>query len=149
MISENLSINFYLLPVVVILLMFLTVTFNFLFFKPLLKIIDERKKMVSQMKNEAHSMREEAKELMARYEGEVSHFKKEANKSFEGKKKEIVKNAQKKIQEAKAEAEKVIEWHHKAAMSHYEKAKSVLIRDIDSLTSDVVKTVLETTTFNG
>src|SRR3989338_5981099 len=108
MISENLlgvMDTWYYLPIIMGGFVLLIITLNQFLYKPVLKIIDERKKFMHDMKEKAHGLREKSQELTHTYDVELAQEKKETFKELEIKKKDVLKKNQEEIQKAKVAAE--------------------------------------------
>ncbi|MBI2026999.1 MAG: hypothetical protein HYS98_04250 [Deltaproteobacteria bacterium] len=89
MISENLVINFQYVPYIVLLFISVIIVLHFFLFRPVLRILDERKKRLHTLKEDSSSMRERAHNLQQRRDKELEMEQKHALSDFGVRKKEI------------------------------------------------------------
>lgn len=144
MISENLLgvINtWHYLPIIMGGFVLLIIVLNQLLYKPILKIIDERKYFMHNMKEKAHTLREKSQELTQKYDTELSHEKKETFKELDLKKKEVLKETQGKVQKAKLEADSFVSKELSRAQQSYDSAKQELIKDVDALSAEIIEKI--------
>ena len=149
MISENLlgvMDTWYYLPIIMGGFVLLIITLNQFLYKPVLKIIDERKKFMHDMKEKAHGLLEKSQELTHTYNTELSHEKKESFQKLDLKKKEIQKKSQEEIQNAKREADSFVSKELERVNKSYEGAKQELIKDVELLSSEIIEKISELNT---
>ena len=140
-ISENLSIveNLKYLPYVIALFISLVFFLNFFFFRPILEIINERKKRISNMKNEAHEHREQSEKLDEKFNKEMDFEKKKNVEFYALKKKEVSKKNEEKILEARNTAAKVVAEAKKRSEEEYCLSKEALKKETGGLVEEITK----------
>ncbi len=144
MISENLLgviHTWHYIPVIMVGFVLLVIVLNQFLYKPVLKIIDERKHFMHNMKDQAHALREKSESLTQQYQTELTHEKKTAFEELDRKKKEILKKSQEEIQKAKLHADGFVSQELKRAEKSYESAKKELMKEVEVLSAEVIEKI--------
>ncbi|MBI2608535.1 MAG: hypothetical protein HYW47_02925 [Deltaproteobacteria bacterium] len=132
---ENLKYLPYVIGLFVALIFFL----NIFFFRPILEIVNERKKRVSNMKQESREHRIQAEKLDQEFNQELNTEKKKTGELYEFKKKEVLKKNEEKINEARNTATKVVGEAKKRSEEEYCLSKEALKKDTRELTEEILK----------
>lgn len=127
----------------VVFLVFL-VLMNFLLFKPLLRVLDERKKRTEGTREEAHDKAEEAKRLVAEYEQKLAAAMAQGAALRAELRDAATVEAQKTVSEARSECDKQVSTGSSAAHSEYDKASAGVSTEAQPLAEAIAARLLDT-----
>jgi F-type H+-transporting ATPase subunit b len=125
------------LPLMAVQFLLLAAILNAIFYKPMLKALDERDEYIRSSDSESRERLAKSKNLAKEYDKQIAEARKQSQATLEGAQAEARKitadkiaEAQRQVQAQKEEAAKEIEQQKQAAMSSLEQQVDALSRQI-------------------
>ncbi len=113
------------------------------FWKPLLKLLDERRELIARNIREAEEAKRESERLRREYEERMAAAREEANEIVNKANRAAEEARTKILEEARAEAEKVMERAEESIRAEKERAVAELRREVAGLALMAASRVLE------
>nr|YP_010337152.1 ATP synthase CFO B' subunit subunit II [Pseudoerythrocladia kornmannii]QUE28232.1 AtpG [Pseudoerythrocladia kornmannii]UNJ16737.1 ATP synthase CFO B' subunit subunit II [Pseudoerythrocladia kornmannii] len=130
------------LPLMVLQFLVLMTVLNFIFYKPIAKVLDEREEYVRTSLTTASANLLQADQLTARYEDDLAIARKEAQQIISQSKKEAQEIVTQRLQEAQKEAEKLVVAASAQLNEQKENALKTLESQVDTLSNQIKSKLL-------
>ena len=127
------------LPVMMVQLLVLMLILNAVFYKPLIKILDERKEYIHSNFNEAEKCLAQAAELTTQYETKITDARQNASKLTNTTRSEIQKFVSEKLEEAQKKADSELA----SATNKLELQKDEALKSLESEVQTLSTKILE------
>jgi F-type H+-transporting ATPase subunit b len=115
----------------------LLVILNFLLFRPILRVLDEREKLVRDSSEIKERLNTLADEGIARYEEQLLNAKQEAMNIRTGVRSEVMGEFRKQVLEAKESGLEELEKSRREIAKEAEESRTVLMKEVESLGSRI------------
>nr|YP_009504581.1 ATP synthase CF0 B' subunit [Cyanophora sudae]AWW13669.1 ATP synthase CF0 B' subunit [Cyanophora sudae] len=127
------------LPVMMVQLLVLMLILNAVFYKPLIKVLDERKTYIQSNFNEAEKCLEQTAELTTQYEAKITDARQNALKLTNTTRSEIQKFVSEKLEEAQKKADSELA----TATNKLELQKDEALKSLESEVENLSSKILE------
>lgn len=130
------------LPLMAIQFLLFTVAMNVVFYKPLMKALDERQQYVRSNKLEAQERLSKAKHLAEKYEQELAETRRQSQSVISAAQQEAQEIATEQIREAQQEVQAQLQQVQQELDQQKQAALQTLEQQIDSLSSQILEKLL-------
>ena len=131
------------LPLMVLQFLLLTVVLNFIFYKPVAFVLDERDEYIRNSLTTASASLSKANELIKKHEEELSSSRKQAQEIIKKSQQEAQQIVSIKIKEAQQEAEELIAGAYEQLNIQKEEALKTLETQVDTLSEKIKVKLLQ------
>lgn len=135
------------LPLMALQFLLLTVILNFLFYKPVSEVLDERDEYIRNSLTTASASLLKANELTSKYEQELAQSRKRAQDIIKASQQEAQKIVSVKIKEAQQDAEKLVSEASHQLNIQKEQALKTLEDQVDTLSDQIKQKLLGNQSF--
>lgn len=116
---------------------------NQLFFKPLFRVLDERRSRTSDLRDKVRRMHDEYEALIQRYDQTLQEERQSAYRTAEAVRSEALKERQRIMAEARSEGEKLIAEARRQIREELESAREKLAPDAEEIAGMITAKVLD------
>ena len=121
----------------------LLIIMNFIFFKPLLKIFEERENTVKGSLNAAKEMNTRREETIAGLNRELAETRSKAKETFETLRAEGLQRQKEVLMSAEAEASAMLDKARSDILAEVERARKTLRTEIDKFSDEIVRKLVK------
>jgi len=121
----------------------LLIIMNFIFFKPLLKIFEERENTVKGSLNAAKEMNTRREETIAGLNRELAETRSKAKETFETLRAEGLQRQKEVLTSAEAEASAMLDKARSDILTEVERARKTLRTEIDKFSDEIVRKLVK------
>ncbi len=121
----------------------LLIIMNFIFFKPLLKIFEERENTVKGSLNAAKEMNTRREETIAGLNRELAETRSKAKETFETLRAEGLQRQKEVLMSAEAEASTMLDKARSDILAEVERARKTLRTEIDKFSDEIVRKLVK------
>ena len=121
----------------------LLIIMNFIFFKPLLKIFEERENTVKGSLNAAKEMNTRREETIAGLNRELAETRSKAKETFETLRDEGLQRQKEVLTSAEAEASAMLDKARSDILTEVERARKTLRTEIDKFSDEIVRKLVK------
>jgi F-type H+-transporting ATPase subunit b len=121
----------------------LLIIMNFIFFRPILKIFEERENTVKGSLNAAKEMNKKTEETIAGLNRELAETRSKAKETFETLRAEGLERQKEVLMSAEAEASAMLDKARSDILAEVERARKTLRTEIDKFSDEIVRKLVK------